>query len=91
MTQTLLEQSNTTLTKGDIAQEVMVEARRQQRHAQVLLRSLIGAKAECDRQMAQYKRSDAIEAVTGHSSLDLAIESTRCMIAELDSAIARAE
>lgn len=92
MVQSLLEQqAHQALPQRGPNQEALVEARRQKRHAEVLLRSLIGAKAECDRQMAQFKRSDAIEAITGHSSLDHAIESTRGMIEELGSAIAQAE
>ena len=64
------------------------DLRRRRREAESVLRSLIASKAECDRQMAQFKRTDAMETVRGSSALHEAIESTRQMIAELDRAIA---
>ncbi len=52
--------------------------------AQAVLASLQAARAECDRQLAQMRRSDAMKQVTGRSSLDEAISSTQRLIAELD-------
>lgn len=54
--------------------------------AQAVLASLHAAKAECDRQLAQLRRSDAMKQVTGKSSLDEAIDSTQRLLAELDEA-----
>ena len=65
------------------------EAMRSRDLARGLLRSLIRAKAECDRYLAEHQRSDAMEAVRGHSSFDDAIDDTRKMIEQLDGAIDR--
>lgn len=84
MSQTLLEHSAVGLA-GPAR-----ELRERRCEAEALLRSLIGAKAACDRQMAEFKRQDAMESVRGTSALSEAIDSTRQMIAELDRALAHA-
>lgn len=55
--------------------------------AQAVLASLLAAKAECDAQLAKLRRSDAMKQVTGKSSLDEAINSTKRLLAELDEAV----
>lgn len=57
--------------------------------AEAVLASLHAAKAECDRQLTQLRRSDAMKQVTGKSSLDEAIDSTKRLLAELDEAEAK--
>ncbi|MFM9957975.1 MAG: hypothetical protein ACKVZJ_07850 [Phycisphaerales bacterium] len=52
--------------------------------AHAVLASLQAARTECDRQLAQLRRADAMKQVTGKSSLDEAISSTQRLIAELD-------
>ena len=52
--------------------------------AQAVLASLVTAKAQCDEQLAKLRRPDAMKQVTGKSSLDEAISSTKRLIAELD-------
>lgn len=54
--------------------------------AQAVLASLVAAKAECDQQLAKLRRPDAMKQVTGKSSLDEAISSTKRLLAELDEA-----
>ena len=85
MSQTLLEQSDVGLAGS------AHDLRMRRREAEAVLRSLIAAKADCDRQMAEFKRTDAMETVRGSSALHEAIESTRSMIAELDRAIAASD
>ena len=58
--------------------------------AVAVLNSLLAAKADCDQQLAKLRRSDAMKQVTGKSSLDEAIASTKRLIAELDEAAATA-
>jgi len=55
-----------------------------------VLNSLLAAKADCDQQLAKLRRADAMKQVTGKSSLDEAIASTKRLIAELDEAAASA-
>lgn len=54
--------------------------------AQAVLASLQAARSECDRQLAQLRRTDAMKQVKGKSSLDEAISDTKRLIAELDEA-----
>ncbi|HVZ93770.1 MAG TPA: hypothetical protein VG797_04605 [Phycisphaerales bacterium] len=51
--------------------------------AEELLRCLTAAKAECERELAKSNRKDPFKAVTGASSLDRAIASTKKMIETL--------
>lgn len=83
MNQMLLERVRATTESTETDREI--ECRR--REARALLRSLLRARSECDRHLAQFKRTDAMQAVRGHSALDHAIESTRAMIDSLDCAL----
>jgi hypothetical protein len=58
--------------------------------AEAVLRSLIEAREECDRQVERFKRSDLFKTVTGRSALDSAISSTKKMIEHLDRCLAAA-
>lgn len=58
-------------------------------HAAAVLESLLAAKAECELELAKGRRTDAIKSVTGKSSLDRAIASTRKMIETLDRTVSQ--
>ena len=59
--------------------------------AEALLQSLLRAKDESERRMRELKQSDAMKQVTGRSSLDNAIDSTRRMIDTLSRNIDEAK
>jgi hypothetical protein len=69
-----------------VASAEIAHARRQ---AADVLGSLLQAREQLERKLTETGRSDAIRTITGRSSLDEAIESTRDMLAALDR-IARA-
>lgn len=54
------------------------------RKAEAVLASLMAAKAECDKQLADLRRTDPMKQVTGKSSLEEAIASTKRLLADLD-------
>lgn len=56
----------------------------QRRQAIGVLQSLLEAKSACDLHATEFKRSDLFRVVTGRSSLDDAITSTRRMIDQID-------
>ncbi|QOI99692.1 MAG: hypothetical protein HRU70_04050 [Phycisphaeraceae bacterium] len=62
----------------------MAETAEVRRKAQALLDSLIDARAMSEAHLASSSERDHLCALTGRSSLDNAIESTRRMIATLD-------
>ena len=65
-------------------QNVVLQMLATRQHAQKLLASLLRAQAECDQQLQREQRSDAMRSVTGCSSIDRAVASTRRMIEQLD-------
>lgn len=91
MAQMLINQDRVVRVDVPMGARGVVEARRRRVEARALLRSLIASKALCDRQMAQFERTDAMEQVRGCSSFDQAIDSTQQMIQVLDEAVARFE
>lgn len=66
-------------------------ARRQMELARRLLSELIVAKAEYEKELLKSNRTDPMKSVTGKSSLDRAIASTRRMIDALERSVASAE
>ena len=78
----------TTLTaEGNIVDRTRLARRR----AEALLESLLEAKAASESRLAESRRADHLKQVTGKSSLENAIESTRRMIAMLDRSLAEAQ
>lgn len=71
-------------------QQVLVQTLATRQNAERLLTSLLRAQAECDQQLQKEQRSDAMKSVTGSSSLDRAIASTRRMIEQLDRSLEEA-
>lgn len=72
-------------------QRVVLETNAARDRAEALLRGLMDAKAESEKQMAAFKRPDAYKAVTGKSSIDNAIASTRRLIETLNRELDRAQ
>lgn len=56
-------------------------------NAERILESLLRARAECDQCLQKEQRADPMRSVTGASSLDKAVASTRRMIDTLNRAI----
>ncbi len=79
-----LTQCPSTLSNGSAVSALQEDVRAK---AQAVLASLLAAKAECDAQLAKLRRPDAMKQVTGKSSLDEAISSTKRLLAELDEAV----
>ena len=59
------------------------------RQAESLLRGLIEAKVVSERRLADMRQTDPLKQVTGSSSIDNAIQSTRRMIEVLDRSMAQ--
>lgn len=60
----------------------------QRRKAVVVLESLLSAREACATHNDRYQRADAVRDITGVSSIDRAIESTRRIIEALDGQLA---
>lgn len=73
-----------------VRDHILAESSRRRNQAEALLRSLMNAKSECERQLARFQRSDVMQTVTGRSAIDAAIAQTRRMIESLDRAVASA-
>lgn len=71
-------------------QTLAMEASARRDRAEAVLQSLLAAKAECEKQLARFKRPDMIKSVTGQSALDAAIASTKRMIESLNRTMADA-
>jgi hypothetical protein len=71
-------------------QTLAMEASARRERAEAVLQSLLAAKAECEKQLARFKRPDMIKSVTGQSALDAAIASTKRMIESLNRTLADA-
>lgn len=71
-------------------QTLAMEASARRERAEAVLQSLMAAKAECEKQLARFKRPDMIKSVTGQSALDAAIASTKRMIESLNRTMAEA-
>ena len=57
--------------------------------AEAVLQSLLAAKAECEKHLAKQNRSDAMKEVSGASSIERAITSTRQLIRDLDASMSK--
>ncbi|GEM_PF-1584391 len=85
---TIQTQSRTIDTEARIACRRLVdELCERLLHAEALLHSLHRAKSESEARLAEERRADALKSVTGRSSLDGAIDSTRRLIDRLRCAI----
>ena len=71
-------------------QRIMLETNALRDKAEALLRGLLDAKAVTEREMARLKRPDPMQLVTGRSSIDDGIASTRRMIETLNRSLAQA-
>lgn len=58
--------------------------------AEAVLKSLLAAQAECEQHLKTQRRSDAMKDVSGSSSIERAIASTRQLIKQLDTPAAAA-
>lgn len=67
---------------------VWIETVQRRDEARVLLETLLAAKACSERNLAEIRRTDLVKQVTGKSSMDNAIESTRRLIASFDRVLA---
>lgn len=65
---------------NDTKQRMIRETTQRRDDALVLLRSLLDAKAVSEQNLAQLQQPDLIKQVTGQSSMDKAIASTRRLI-----------
>ncbi len=64
--------------------ELLEKLAEQRRKAVAVLESLLCAREECASHNDQYHREDAVREITGVSSIDRAIESTRRIIEAID-------
>lgn len=72
-------------------QRYVTEAVAARARAEVVLRELIAASAECESHLTQQSRVDSMRLVTGKTSLENAINETRRIIDVLDRAIEDAD
>lgn len=71
-------------------QQVLIETHATRQQAVELLKALQHAHAECEAHLKSEQRSDVVKTVTGRSSVENAIASTRRMIESLDRAVEEA-
>lgn len=68
-------------------QQVLLETHAARQRAAELLKSLQCAQIECENHLKADQRADVVKSVTGRSSIEAAIASTRRMIETLDRAL----
>lgn len=78
----------TTLTRTVTALDRTRQARQE---AAMVLETLVAEREASERRLAEVRRVDLLKHVTGRSSLDTAIDTTRRMIEALDRGLAEAE
>lgn len=66
---------------------VWIETVQRRDEARALLETLLAAKRCSEQNLAEIRRSDLVKQVTGKSSMDNAIESTRRLIASFDKVL----
>lgn len=71
-------------------QQIVLETNALRDKAEALLKGLIDAKSVTERELARLNRNDPIRLVTGRSSIEDGIESTRRMIEQLNRSLAQA-
>lgn len=81
------EASNTMLSAE---QRLVLETNARRDRAEAVLQSLLLAKAECEKQLARFRRPDMMKSVTGKSALDAAIASTQRMVESLNRTLSEA-
>ena len=69
---------------------VFIELQARLRKAEAVLRSLYDAKREADRQAVEFKRADAMKAVTGTSAIERAIHATSRIVERLKREVSEA-
>jgi hypothetical protein len=67
---------------------VWLETVQRRDEACALLETLLAAKRSSERNLAEIRRTDLVKQVTGRSSMDNAIESTRRLIKSFDQVLA---
>lgn len=67
---------------------VWIETVQRRDEAKALLETLLNAKRCSERNLAEMRRSDLVKQVTGKSSMDNAIDSTRRLIESFDRVLA---
>lgn len=67
--------------------QVLADVTAARQRAETVLQGLIEAQTECEKQLSQENRRDAMKLVTGKSSLENAIIATRRMIESFDRQI----
>lgn len=73
--------------QGTTNDQVLAEVTAARQRAELVLKGLIEAQSECEKQLSQENRRDAMKIVTGKSSLENAIATTRRMIESFDRQI----
>lgn len=68
-------------------QSILLETSAARDQAEVLLKGLLAAKSHSERRLTELRQSDPMKSVTGRSSIDNAISSTRRMIEALDRSL----
>lgn len=67
---------------------VWIDTVQRRDEARALLETLLAAKRCSEKNLAEIRRADLVKQVTGKSSMDNAIESTRRLIASFDTVLA---
>lgn len=84
------EEGDEVCARPDEGGGLLERTRLSRQQAEALLRSLMAAKSDCEQQLRRFKRTDAMQSVTGRSAFDSAITSTRRLIETLDGALSSA-
>lgn len=87
MSRMVIETTDTMLTAE---QRLVLETNARRDRAEAVLQSLMNAKAECEKQLARFRRPDMMKSVTGKSALDSAIASTQRMVESLNRTLSEA-
>ncbi len=87
MNRMVIETTDTMLTAE---QRLVLETNARRDRAEAVLQSLLNAKAECEKQLARFRRPDMMKSVTGKSALDSAIASTQRMVESLNRTLSEA-
>mgnify|MGYP001790860735 CR=1 FL=1 len=66
------------------AEDLVVQTRVQRDEAEALLTTLVAARSTSERRLSEAGRRDLLKKVTGRSSMDNAIDSTRRLVASFD-------
>jgi hypothetical protein len=73
-----------TIEQHGTPSELVVRTRAQRDEAEALLQSLIAAKATSEKNLAALRQPDVLKRVTGKSSMDNAIQSTRRLVSSFN-------